>query len=78
MTEGQHGSPSGSRHRHRTLLVTTHLGLGLGGLVYPEAMGADAVDNAFRLCAVFEKTGLTTECKVRGWGSTVQTRPRHP
>jgi hypothetical protein len=37
-------------------------------------MAADAVDNAFRLCAVFEKTGLTTECKVSGWGSTVDVR----
>jgi len=54
--------------------VTTLLGLGLRGLMGHDALGADAVDNAFRLCAVFEKTGLSSECHVRGWGSTVDVR----
>jgi hypothetical protein len=48
--------------------VMTICGLGLSGLVGPEAMGADAVDNAYRLCAAMDKTGLT------GWGSTVDVR----
>jgi hypothetical protein len=54
--------------------VMTICGLGLSGLVGPEAVGADAVDNAYRLCAAMDKTGLTTECKVSGWGSTVDVR----
>jgi hypothetical protein len=57
-----------------TIAVMSVCGLGLGSLVGPDALGADAVDNAFRLCAAFEKTGLSTECDVRGWGSTVDVR----
>lgn len=32
---------------------------------------ADVVDDAYRLCGAMEATGLTTECEVRGFGSTV-------
>ena len=32
---------------------------------------ADAVDDAYRLCRALEGTGLTTECEVKGWGSSV-------
>lgn len=35
---------------------------------------ADAVDDAFFTCALFERTGLTTSCEVQGWGSTVDVR----
>jgi hypothetical protein len=35
------------------------------------AAWANGVDAAFRLCAVFESTGLITKCEVDGWGSTV-------
>jgi hypothetical protein len=74
MTKGQHMSPPESRCRSGTLLVTALLGLGLSGLVCPEPVEADAADNAFRLCAAMEKTGLSPECNVRGWGSTVDVR----
>lgn len=32
---------------------------------------ADVIDDAYRLCKAMEATGLTTECEVKGWGSTV-------
>jgi hypothetical protein len=57
-----------------TIAVMTGCGLGLGSLVGPATLWADAVDHAFLLCAAFEKTGLSTECNVKGWGSTVDVR----
>lgn len=39
-------------------------------LVSPLA-AADVIDDAYRLCKAMEATGLTTECEVKGWGSTV-------
>jgi hypothetical protein len=39
--------------------VMTICGLGLSGLVGPEAVGADAVDNAYRLCAAMGLVKLT-------------------
>jgi hypothetical protein len=44
------------------------------GLVVPEAVRADAFDDAVRLCAAIEKTGMVTECDVRGSGPTVDVR----
>jgi len=35
---------------------------------------ADVIDDAYRVCSAMERTGLTTECKVNGWGSTVDVR----
>jgi len=32
---------------------------------------ADVIDDAYRLCKMMEGTGLTTQCEVKGWGSTV-------
>lgn len=32
---------------------------------------ADAVEDAYRICKSVEQTGLSTDCKVRGWSSTV-------
>ena len=37
----------------------------------PQQSFADVVEDAYRLCATFENTGMSTECKVSGWGSTV-------
>lgn len=34
---------------------------------------ADVIDDAYRLCSAIEGTNLATECKVSGWGSTVDT-----
>lgn len=31
----------------------------------------DVIDDSYRLCAAMEKTGLTTQCTVEGWGKTV-------
>ena len=45
-----------------------------GGLLLPGPAQADAVDDAYWLCAALERTGLTTECEVKGWGSTVDAR----
>lgn len=39
-------------------------------LISPTA-AADAVDDAYRLCASLEATGVTAGCEVKGWGSTV-------
>ncbi len=35
------------------------------------APGTDAVTDAYRLCETFEKTGMSTVCEVKGWGSTI-------
>lgn len=36
------------------------------------AAQSGAVDNAYRLCAMFDATGLTSEkCSVSGWHSTI-------
>jgi hypothetical protein len=43
--------------------------LAMNGSVY-----ADVIDDAYRVCSAMEKTGLITECKVKGWGSTVDVR----
>lgn len=37
----------------------------------PQHSSAEVVEDAYRLCVTFEKTGMSTECKVSGWGSTV-------
>jgi hypothetical protein len=44
------------------------------GLVVPDAVWADAFDDAVRLCAAIEKTGLVTECDVRGAGPSLDVR----
>ncbi len=36
-----------------------------------QVASADVIDDAYRLCTTFENTGLSTECEVKGWGSTV-------
>jgi hypothetical protein len=72
MAEVQSRGPSCSSCGYKARLVIALLGL--SGWLCTEAIGSEAVDNAFRLCAVMEKTGLTTECKVSGWGSTVDVR----
>jgi len=33
-----------------------------------------AVEAAFMLCSAMKNTGLTTECEVKGWGSSVDVR----
>ncbi len=37
----------------------------------PEVASADVVSDAYGLCRTFEATGLSTECEVSGWNSTV-------
>lgn len=37
-----------------------------GGTAY-----ADAVDNAYRVCEVFKNTGISSDCKVKGFGSYI-------
>jgi hypothetical protein len=32
---------------------------------------ANPVEDAYRICSSVEQTGLTTDCKVNGWSSTV-------
>lgn len=32
---------------------------------------ADVIDDAYRLCKAMESTAVTTQCEVKGWGSTV-------
>lgn len=32
------------------------------------------VEDAYRLCTALERTGLTSECEVKGWGMTVDAR----
>lgn len=32
------------------------------------------VEDAYRLCSALERTGFTSECKVKGWGMTVDAR----
>ena len=32
---------------------------------------ADVIDDAYHLCNALEATGATSECEVKGWGSTV-------
>ena len=56
----------------RLLLVI--IALVAGGVLLPGTAQADVVDDAYRLCAALEGTGLTTECEVKGWGSTVDVR----
>ncbi len=46
----------------------------VGMTTFNGKVNADAVDDAFRLCSALEETGLTTECEVKGWGSTVDVR----
>ncbi len=43
-------------------------------IVAATAVSADVVDDAYRLCKAMEGTGLTTQCEVKGWGSTVDVR----
>jgi hypothetical protein len=45
-----------------------------GGVLPHCGAWADGVDAAFRLCAVFERTGLISKCEVDGWGSTVDIK----
>ncbi len=60
----------------RTKLNSTILAMSLSGLglLYQNPATADVVDDAYRLCSALEGTGLTTECEVKGWGSTVDVR----
>jgi len=50
------------------LLVATAL------IVATPTASADVIDDAYRLCKAMEGTGLTTQCEVKGWGSTVDVR----
>jgi len=43
-------------------------------IVAAPAASADVIDDAYRLCKSMEGTGLTTQCEVKGWGSTVDVR----
>ena len=52
------------------LLVSISCGM----LAYQSQAKADAVGDAFALCSALEATGLITECKVKGWGSTIDVR----
>jgi len=45
-----------------------------GGLLFQNSACAEVVDDAYKLCSALEDTGLTTECEVKGWGSTVDVR----
>lgn len=38
------------------------------------AAHADAVSNAYGVCAAMESTGLITRCDVKGWGKSVDMR----
>ncbi len=45
------------------------LGVSIGSVTFAN----DTVDNAFRLCAALEGTGLlSSECEVSGWNQTVE------
>ena len=55
-------------------LMLVIVALVVDGLLLPGPTQADAVDDAYRLCAALEGTGLTTECEVKGWGSSVDVR----
>jgi hypothetical protein len=35
---------------------------------------ADVIDNAFRVCEGFKHSGITSECSVNGWKSTIDVR----
>ncbi len=48
--------------------------LAAGSVLLPRTAHADAVEDAYRLCAAFEATGMTTEREVKRWGSTVDVR----
>jgi hypothetical protein len=60
----------------QTKLKSAILTFSLGGaaLLFQNIANADVVDDAYRLCSALERTGLTTECEVKGWGSTVDVR----
>ena len=55
--------------KHKTQVLAVAFTLAMSGSVY-----ADVIDDAYRMCSAMEGTGLTTECKVKGWGSTVDVR----
>ena len=40
-------------------------------MAVPSRASADVVDDAYRLCKVMDISGVSTECEVKGWGSTV-------
>lgn len=40
-------------------------------IVLPQVSSADVIDDSYRLCTTFENTGMSTECEVKGRGSTV-------
>jgi hypothetical protein len=42
--------------------------------VAARTVAADVIDDAYRLCKAMDDTGLTTQCEVKGWGSTVDVR----
>lgn len=35
---------------------------------------ADAIDNAYQVCEVFKNTGMSSDCKVRGFGSYIDVQ----
>jgi hypothetical protein len=54
--------------------VILAVAFGVGGLLFQNPVLADVIDDAYKLCSALEGTGLTTECEVKGWGSTVDVR----
>jgi len=40
----------------------------------PRNAHADVVDDAYKVCAAMENTGLTTSCKVDGWKGAIDVR----
>jgi hypothetical protein len=50
--------------------ITLVLMVGLVGL----ARGGTPAENAHALCEVMEQSGLTTECTVNAWRSTIDAR----
>lgn len=57
--------------RHLSVLMVQVAALAVAA----PAAAADSVENAFRLCAVFDATGLPSEpCGVSGWHSAVDVR----
>ena len=55
-----------NRTQFRFLLV-----LAASIVLSSQIASADVVNDAYGLCATFEATGLSTECEVSGWSSTI-------
>jgi hypothetical protein len=44
------------------------------GIWWLQTAHADVIDNAFFVCESFKHSGISSECNVNGWKSTIDVR----